>query len=215
MTFSLKVLRDAWPALWDGLKITMLASAAGMTVAIILALVIAIAIRGGGPTTRLTLNGLVTVVRSTPLLIQLYLLFYVLPLYGPKLSPLTTGVIGLGLHYASYLSEVFRAGIEAIPKGQWEAATALHLSRKTTWFRIVLPQVAKTVLPQVGNYFISIYKSAALLATITVVDLLGAGLNYAGETFRYFEIFTLIGLIYFTIGFTLSRILSYLESRFA
>lgn len=215
MNFNARVFVDAWPALMDGLKITMIASTAGMAVALALGLSIAIAGRNARRVGALLIESLVTIVRSTPLLIQLYLLFYVLPLYGPRLSPLATGIIGLGVHYASYLSEVFRAGIDSVPKGQWEATVALHLNRRTTWTRIILPQVVRTVLPQVGNYFISIYKAAALLATITVVDLLGAGLNYAGETFRYFEIFTLIGIIYFIIGFLLSRFVQYAERRLA
>lgn len=213
MNFSPQITAELLPALLRGTVVTLYATAAGMAVALAVGLLIAVARRGGNPVAVLIIDSFVTVVRSTPLLIQLYLLFYVLPLYGPSFSPLFTGILGLGLHYSSYISEVFRAGIDAVPRGQWEACIALQFSRVKTWTRIILPQAFRIVLPQIGNYLISMYKHASLLATITVVELLGAALNFAGETFRYFEAFTLVGIIYFVIGFAFSRLVRYLEQR--
>ncbi len=213
MNFSPQVMLDVLPALLRGTLVTLYVTAAGMVLAIVVGLVLAVARRGGNRIAVAAVDLFVTVVRSTPLLIQLYLLFYVLPLYGVSFSPLLTGIVGLGLHYSSFLSEVFRAGIEAVPRGQWEASVALQFSRATTWKRIILPQAFRVVLPQIGNYLISMYKHAALLATITVVELLGAALNFAGETFRYFEVFTLVGIIYFIIGYALSRVVRHLELR--
>lgn len=213
MNFSPQVMLDVLPALLRGTLVTLYVTAAGMVLAIVVGLVLAVARRGGNRIAVAAVDLFVTVVRSTPLLIQLYLLFYVLPLYGVSFSPLLTGIVGLGLHYSSFLSEVFRAGIEAVPRGQWEASVALQFSRATTWKRIILPQAFRVVLPQIGNYLISMYKHAALLATITVVELLGAALNFAGETFRYFEVFTIVGIIYFIIGYALSRVVRHLELR--
>lgn len=215
MNFDFDSVQTFLPLLLSGLRVTIIASTGGLVVAVTVGLLIAIVLRSAPLPVRLITDALVTVVRSTPLLIQLYLLFYVLPLYGPTFSPLFTGIVGLGLHYSSYLSEVFRAGIDAVPKGQWEAAIALQFNRQQTWRRLILPQVIRIVLPQVGNYFISIYKHSALLATITVVEILGTTLNYAGETFRYFEAFTLLGVVYFVIGFALSRTVIFLERRLA
>lgn len=213
MNFSPQVMLDVLPALLRGTLVTLYVTAAGMVLAIVVGLVLAVARRGGNRIAVAAVDLFVTVVRSTPLLIQLYLLFYVLPLYGVSFSPLLTGIVGLGLHYSSFLSEVFRAGIEAVPRGQWEASVALQFSRATTWKRIILPQAFRVVLPQIGNYLISMYKHAALLATITVVELLGSALNFAGETFRYFEVFTLVGIIYFIIGYALARVVRHLELR--
>src|SRR5690606_13471664 len=98
--------------------------------------------------------GFVEFVRSTPLLIQLYFLYYVLPDYGLSLSPFATGVIALGVHYACYTAEVYRAGIEAVPRGQWEAARALNLSPAATWRHVILPQAVPATLPMLGNYLI-------------------------------------------------------------
>lgn len=215
MNFDLNSINVILPLLLQGLKVTVVASTGAVIVAIALGLLIAIVRRSAGRVLRLAIDSVVTVVRSTPLLVQLYLLFYVLPLYGPAMSPMTTGILGLGIHYCAYLSEVFRAGIDAVPKGQWEAAIALQFNRFQTWRRLIIPQVVRIVLPQVGNYFISIYKHSSLLATITVVEILGTTLNYAGETFRYFEAFTLLGIIYFIVGFSLSRTVGYLERRLA
>lgn len=213
MSFDVDSVMTILPLLLQGLQVTIIASVGAVIVAIAFGLLIAIVRRSAARTARMALDTTVTIVRSTPLLIQLYLLFYVLPLYGPAFSPMATGVLGLGLHYSAYLSEVFRAGIDAVPKGQWEAAIALQFNRVQTWRRLILPQVVRIILPQVGNYFVSIYKHSALLATITVVEILGTTLNYAGETFRYFEAFTLLGLIYFCVGFSLSRAVGYLERR--
>jgi polar amino acid transport system permease protein len=215
MTFSLQTMLDVLPALLRGTVVTLQATAAGILLALALGLFLAIARRGSNRAIVVVIDLFVTVIRSTPLLIQLYLLFYVLPLYGPSLSPLVTGVLGLGVHYSSYLSEVFRAGIDAVPKGQWEASVALQMPRAKTWCRIILPQAFRIVLPQIGNYMISMYKHASLLATITVVELLGAALNYAGETFRYLEVLTLVGVIYFIIGYIFSRIIKYIELKLA
>jgi polar amino acid transport system permease protein len=168
VNFDLNSINVILPLLLQGLKVTVIASTGAVIVAIALGLLIAIVRRSAGRALRLAIDSVVTVVRSTPLLVQLYLLFYVLPLYGPAMSPMTTGILGLGIHYCAYLSEVFRAGTDAVPKGQWEAAIALQFNRFQTWRRLIIPQVVRIVLPQVGNYFISIYKHSSLLATITV-----------------------------------------------
>ncbi len=215
MNFDLNSIPVILPLLLQGLKVTVIASAGAAVVAIVLGFVIAMLRRSARRSLCLVIDTVVTVIRSTPLLVQLYLLFYVLPLYGPALSPMTTGILGLGIHYSAYLSEVFRAGIDAVPKGQWEAAIALQFNRFQTWKRLIIPQVLRIVLPQVGNYFISIYKHSSLLATITVVEVLGATLNYAGETFRYLEAFTILGILYFIVGFSLSQTVGYLERRLA
>jgi polar amino acid transport system permease protein len=135
-------------------------------------------------------------VRCTPLLIQLYFLFFVLPYYGFKFDALMTGILGLGLHYSSFTGEVFRGGILAVPRTQWEAAKALHLSTYTTWSRVVLPQALIPAVPVLGNYLISMFKTSAVLATITVPELLGRALREASITYRFLEPITLIGAIF-------------------
>ena len=127
---------------------------------------------------------------------QLFFLFYILPGYGLTLDALTTGVLALGLHYSSYTAEVYRSGIQGVPRGQWEAATALNFSPVQTWRRVILPQAIPPVIPALGNYLIGMFKDTPLLATITVLELLGTALTEAGRTFRYLEPITLVGLIF-------------------
>src|SRR5690606_29780824 len=106
------------------------------------------------------------------LLIQLYFLYYVLPTTGIVLSPMVTGVIGLGLHYSSYTAEVYRAGINAVPRGQWEAARSLHLNRWQTYRHVILPQAIPPMIPVLGNYLIAMFKDTPLLSAITIVEML-------------------------------------------
>src|SRR5690606_19992358 len=111
-------------------------------------------------------------IRGTPLLVQLYVIFFVLPDMGIVLPAFLAGVIGLGLHYACYMSEVFRAGINDVPSGQWDAAKACNLTRLQAWFRVILPQAVPKMIPAIGNYVIGMMKEAALLSAISVHELM-------------------------------------------
>ncbi len=153
-------------------------------------------------------------VRSTPLLVQLFFLFYVLPLVGVTLSPMVTGVLGLGLHYATYTAEVYRAGIEAVPRGQWEAATALSLPTHRIWTGVILPQAIPRVLPALGNYTISMFKETPLLLAIGVLDIVGAAEEEASLAFRYVEPITIAGVLFLLLSYPASLLVRYMERRF-
>jgi len=155
---------------------------------------------------RQAVRWLVELVRSTPLLVQLYFVFYVFPEAGVVLSPLVAGVLGLGLHYSAYTAEVYRSGIDAVPRGQWEAATALNLSRGQTFWRIVLPQAIPPVIPALGNRLIAIFKDTPLLAVITVNELLQQAKLLGAESFRYLEPLTLVGAIFLVLSLASSRL---------
>jgi len=154
-------------------------------------------------------------VRNTPLLIQLFFLFYVMPSFGIKMGSLATGILALGLHYSTYLAEVYRSGIEGVPRGQWEAAVALNLSPFHTWTRVILPQAIPPIVPVLGNYFIGMFKDTPLLATITVRELLGTALNEAARTFRYMEPISLVGAIFFVLSYPSALLIRRLEVRLA
>lgn len=151
--------------------------------------------------------------RLTPLLVQVFCAYYVLPEFGVTLPAELTGILAIGLHYATYTSEVYRAGIQAVPKGQWEAAHALGLPRAVTWGRIVLPQAVQPMIPAQGNYLIQLFKEVPLLATITVYELLNTGNLIAGETFRYVEVMTTVALIFFVISVSAATALRWAERR--
>jgi len=158
-----------------------------------------------------TVFWIVEFVRSTPLLIQLYFLYYVLPEYGVVLSPLAIGILALGLHYSCYTAEVYRAGIEAVPTGQWEAARALNLTPRAIWLRIVLPQALPPAVPVLGNYLIAIFKETPLLAAITVMEMLQTAKLIGAESFRYLEPLTITGAVFLLVSLLASFAMRRLE----
>ncbi len=201
------------PQLLEALQITIIATILGFLLACILGLLLAFARRSKFKPLSLVTGGVVEFVRSTPLLAQLYFIFYVLPQCGITLSPLSAGVIGLGLHYSTYLSEVYRAGIDAVPRGQWEAATALNLSRTRTWVSIILPQAIPPVVPVMGNYFIGMFKDTPLLSAITLVEVLQAAKIIGSRTFQYIEPITIVGLMFLVLSYVSSLGIRRLEAR--
>ena len=153
--------------------------------------------------------------RGTPLLVQLYFLFYVVPQYGISSSAFMTGVVGMSLYFSAYCAEVFRAGITNIPKGQWDVARALSLPPNRIWSDVILPQVGRSVIPPLGNYAIVIFKQSALLSTITVGELLHAAQEIASENYRYIEPITMVGILYFAISYPAALGLRRLEKNLA
>ena len=207
--FTLAIL----PELARALRITVAATLVGTALALVLGLALALlrraSIRGVGSAT----GWAVEFVRSTPLLIQIYVLFYVLPRFGFSMTPFVTGVLALGVHYSAYTSEVYRAGIESVPRGQWEAAAALNLPRGRTFFRVILPQALPPVVPALGNYVVAMFKDTPLLSTITVLELLFTAKNLGAETFRYLEPFTLVGLLFLVVSLAAAGGIRMLERR--
>ena len=193
----------AWnilPQLGAALLVTLQATALGMMLALVLGLALALARRSRHRLVAWPAAAFVEFVRSTPLLVQIFFLFYVLPDAGLRLSPLATGITALGLHYAAYCSEVYRAGLEAVPRGQWEAAAALNLGRWRTLRAIVLPQAIPPVLPALGNYLVAMFKDTPLLSAITVLELLQTAKLIGSETFRYVEPITLVGALFLVLS---------------
>ncbi len=208
--FALAIL----PRLLDAFTVTLAAVAGGMALALTAGLLLTLARRSAFRLLALPSGALVQFVRSTPLLMQLYFLYYVLlDDLGLKWSPLITGIIGLGLYYASYLSEVYRAGIEGVPRGQWDAARALGLSRWGTYRHVILPQAITSMLPAIGNYLIAMFKDTPLLSAITVMEVLRQAKLIGKETFRYLEPITLVGLLYLTASMLCGLFVRRLESR--
>ncbi len=200
MIFDWSYAWDILPQLGRALVVTLQATALGMALALTFGLVLALARRSRHRVVAWPAAAIVEFVRSTPLLVQMFFLFYVLPVAGAQMSPLATGVIALGIHYAAYCSEVYRAGLEAVPRGQWEAAAALNLGRWRTLRAIVLPQAIPPVVPALGNYLVAMFKDTPLLSAITVVELLQTAKLIGSETFRYAEPITLVGALFLVLS---------------
>jgi polar amino acid transport system permease protein len=201
------------PDVLAGLVVTLEATVLGSIVAFALGLVLALLRRSNVWLISKVTWLFIEFVRSTPLLVQLYFLFNVLPDIGLRFSSLTTGVIGLGVHYATYTAEVYRAGIEGVPRGQWEAATALSLPSRRVWMGVILPQAIPRVLPALGNYVISMFKETPLLLAIGVLDLVGAAQEAGSEAYRYVEPLTLAGIFFLLLSYPSSLLVRRLERR--
>ncbi|MEU8965342.1 ectoine/hydroxyectoine ABC transporter permease subunit EhuD [Streptomyces sp. NPDC048491] len=172
MTWDWSAVWDFMPRFWDGVVTTLEILALGSLISFTLGLVWALAFRAPTRFVRWPVNLITEFIRTTPLLVQLFFLFFVLPEWGVKFSALTTGILAIGLHYSTYTAQVYRAGIDAVPKGQWEAATALSLPAHRTWFAVILPQAVRRIAPALGNYVISMLKDTPLLAGISVLEML-------------------------------------------
>jgi len=214
-TWSWEVVGEMLPRLLEGLWVTLSAVGVGISAALVLGLVLALLRRSSLRVVSWPVAAFIEFIRSTPLLVQLFFLFFALPDLGVLLTGFTAGVIGLGVHYGTYTSESYRAGIENVPEGQWEAAIALNLSRRTTWTSVVLPQAIPTVIPALGNYVVAMLKDAPLLSTITVLGVLGVAQQVNAQTFRPLEAFTLAGALFLAVSIPASIVVRYLEKRFA
>jgi polar amino acid transport system permease protein len=179
---------------------TLLAAGIGYSIALILGLVLALAQRTPYRLLTQIVREFVEFVRSTPLVLQIFFVFYVGPQFGLRLSPWVSGMIAIGLHYASYLSEVYRAGLDSVPKGQWEACVALNLSVKRTYFKIIIPQAIPIVIPGFGNYLVGIFKDTPMLSVIGVMELFQVATSIGAETYRFLEPYTLVGLIFLALS---------------
>lgn len=154
----------------------------------------------------------VEVVRGIPLLVQLFYIYYALGKIV-RVPRLVAAVTAMTFCYGAYLGEIFRAGIQAIPKGQMEAALAIGMSRSQAMRRIILPQTIRVVLPPVGNEFIALLKDSSLVSILAVADLLRRGREFASKTFYYFETYTVVALVYLVITLFFSKLVSLMEER--
>jgi polar amino acid transport system permease protein len=211
--FDSAFLLSILPALLSGLVVTLQATAGGYALAVLVGLILALGNRSRNRIVSTLCRIYVATFRCTPLLVQLYVAYYLLPLVGVSFSALTTGIIALGLYTAAYLSEVFRAGIDAIDRGQWEAADALGLRRATKWRKIVLPQALPLIQLPMGNYLIGMFKETPLLAAITVLDVFGMANDVAGQTYRYTEPYTAAALMLLAISVAAAYLLRLMQGR--
>ncbi|MBS7131223.1 MULTISPECIES: amino acid ABC transporter permease [Clostridium] len=162
---------------------------------------------------RIVSNVYVEIIRGTPLLLQIYLVFFGLPALGVKFGAFTSCVIALSLNSAAYVSEIIRAGIEAVDKGQMEAARSLGMTEAKGMIYIVIPQAIKNILPAIGNEFVAVIKESSMASTIGVAEIMYAVNVVKGATWKSFEPLIVAAVCYFTITFTLGRLLGILERR--
>lgn len=213
MTFDWAAVPGMMPALLSGLRVTVLATLVIMGIALIVALPIALARMSPRAFLRVPATIYVQVLRGTPVLLQLFYLYYVLPFAGIELNAWTAGIAGMSAAYSAYLSEIYRAGIEAIDRGQTEAALSLGMSRVQVMRIVVLPQAFRIVIPPIGNMFIGLFKDTSLLSILTIRELMFQGQLLAATNFRHITIFTVIALLYLAVCWPSASIIDRLEKR--
>jgi len=189
------------------------ATLAGFLLALVLGLAFAIGRMAGPRWSRLAAGGIVEFIRSTPLLIQIFFLYYAMPEFGVTLDAMPAGILALGLHYGAYCSEVYRAGLDNVPKGQWEASIALNLSPWTTFRDVILPQAIPPVVPALGNYLVALFKETPLLSAIAVLELMQTAKILGSESFQYTEPITLVGIFFLAFSLLSAAAVRQVERR--
>ena len=215
MEWDWQFVLDILPTLGEGVVVTVQVTILGTFISMVVGLIFAVLSHSGKGLVSRFVIFFADFVRGTPLLVQLYFLFYILPDVGILLSPLTAGIIGFGLHYATYTAEVYRAGINNVPRGQWEAAKAVNLTRTQSWVQIILPQAIPPMIPPIANYFIAMFKETPLLAAITVLELMNQARSIANFHYKYVEPMTLVGLFFLAVSIPAVILTRHLEHRFS
>jgi polar amino acid transport system substrate-binding protein len=195
--------------------VTILLSVTSMPLAIVAGLLIALGRLYGPPVLRYPLGWYVEIVRGTPLVLQLYLIFFLLPELGLSLPALGAAILGLAANYAAYEAEIYRAGLQAIPPGQMEAALSLGMSRSLALRRIIVPQAVRLVIPPVTNDFIALFKDTAVCSVITVVELSKEYYIHAQSTGAVVELGIVTALFYLAMSYPLTVLVRRLERRLA
>ncbi|MEM5433457.1 putative amino-acid ABC transporter protein (plasmid) [Cupriavidus taiwanensis] len=208
ITYALRIIPEVLHGLGNTILVTILSSIG----AALLGFGWEILRRSSKPM-RYMMRFVIDFIRSTPVLVQLYFLFFVLPYYNIVLPAMFVGVFGLSLYYSGYLAEVFKAGIDAIPRGQYEAAQSLRLSKFDTVAFVIAPQMLRNIAAPMGSYFVSILKSTPYLAVLAVPEMLGSAFDVAADSYRYAEPMMVAGSLFLILALTVAMFVQRLERR--
>lgn len=202
------------PLMFQALLVLIKGTVLGFTVAAVLGLLLALGRRSPSRLLSWPVTALIEFIRSTPLLVQLFFIVAIVRASeGISLTGVQMLTIGLGLHYATYCSEGYRAGIDSVPAGQWEASTSLNLGPWTKWTQVILPQAIPNVLPALGNFLIAAFKDAPMAFIIPVAELLFFAQTVRGDTFRVTEPFLLVGVGFLMVSLPAAWAVRRLEER--
>ena len=210
--FDPSVVWDYRWVLLHGLMVTTMLTFVVIVLAGTLAIPVAVARMSSQRALRWPADFFVEIIRATPLILQLVYIYYVLPSIGIRLDPFTAAIIGLTVNYSAYMSEVYRSGLTAVPRGQHEAALSLGLGTWVKFRKVILPQAFRIVLPSLGNYLIALFKDTALASVVTVQELMFSGQIIAARNYQYFTIYTITGILYFAVGYPSALLVRQLES---
>lgn len=213
MQESLKLILESAPWLWKGAVLTLELSIGGMFLGLFFGFNLALLRLSQFAPFRWIARSYISIFRGTPLLAQLFLIYYGLPQFNLELDPFPAALIGLSMNTAAYAAETLRGAIVAIDKGQWEAAASLGMSGWQRMRRVILPQAARTALPSLGNSFIGLIKDTSLAATIQVPELFRQAQLITSRTFDVFTMYLAASLIYWIMATILATLQNRLEKR--
>jgi len=211
--FEWAAIARGLPYLLEGAGLTVMISSVAMVLALVLGLALAAISQAPGPVARRLVAAYVEVFRNTPLLIQIFIVYFGLPQLGVKLSPFLSGLAALVLYAAAYNTEIFRAGLEAVPHGQFEAARSAGLGELQILRYVILPQAVRICFPALGNNLVSLVKNSSLVSTIGMVELMFVANDISFNNFRTFEIYGTAAVMYVVIVLALTRLLRAAEGR--
>jgi len=211
--FEWAAIARGLPYLLEGAGLTVMISSVAMVLALVLGLALVAISQAPGPVARRLVAAYVEVFRNTPLLIQIFIVYFGLPQLGVKLSPFLSGLAALVLYAAAYNTEIFRAGLEAVPHGQFEAARSAGLGELQILRYVILPQAVRICFPALGNNLVSLVKNSSLVSTIGMVELMFVANDISFNNFRTFEIYGTAAVLYIVIVLALTRLLRAAEGR--
>ncbi len=200
------------PRMWEAAGVTVYATFAAFLIAIVLGLVLMLLKSYGPKFVQYPVTEFIEFIRATPLLVQIFFLFFVLPDINITLPPVTTGILALGIYNSVLCAEVYRAGIQAVPRGQWEAATALNLSTYRTFRDIIIPQSLPPIVPALGNYLIAIFKETPLLSFVAVAEIMQISKLIGSEYYRFTEAVTIAGIFFLVMSLVAAAMVRVVEN---
>ncbi len=217
MEWSWSVFADAFPYVVKGIGITLILTITCYLFALIFGFVWLLIRQIPGKVFQWFVYWIIEFIRSTPPLVQLFFIYYAWPLVpgiGVTLHPFVAATLGLGLHFSTYIAEVYRSGIESVDKGQWEAAKALNFSIQKKWTSIILPQAIPPTIPMLGNYLIIMFKEVPLASTIGVIGMLHLANEYGSIYWKYLEPLTIVALLFLTLSYPSALLINKLEKKY-
>ncbi|MGQ9473745.1 MAG: amino acid ABC transporter permease [Candidatus Caldatribacteriaceae bacterium] len=213
MQFDISALYKAFPALFWGATVTLRVTVLSIVIGLIIGIVAGLARVWPNTFSRAISSIYIELIRGTPLLVQIFLVYFGLPALGLNLDPFIAGIIAMGINSGAYVGEIVRGGIESISQGQMEAALSLGMTWWQAMYYVILPQAFVRILPPLGNEFIALLKDSSLVSTIAIAELTRTGQIIITRTFKSFEIWSGVALFYFLMTYAISRVVKYSEHR--
>ena len=200
------------PRMWDALGVTIWATVVSFLLALIGGLILMLLKTHRSPWISRPATEFIEVIRATPLLVMIFFLFFLLPDAGITLSPLTTGILALAVYNSALCAEVYRAGFQAVPKGQWEACIALNMSTYRTYKDVIIPQSLPPIVPALGNYLVAIFKETPLLSFVAVAEIMQVSKLIGSEYYRFTEAITVAGVFFLVMSLIAAALIRVVEN---